>query len=120
GQLPIPDVDSVVISKQQASWILQKIAESTQLGEVKRGETNRQTITYKLTLLYRESRDGDINMADTVKKFWRMCADKGPTIAVGRVRDTEEILGGYNPLSWSTSKEWGSTKESFIFSLDKN
>src|SRR6185295_6060945 len=117
GQLP--DVDSVVISKQQASWILQKIAESTQVGKVERGETSRQTITYKLTLLYRESRDGD--MTDKVKIFWRMCAEKGPTIAVGRVKDTEEILGGYNPLLWSTIKdEFVATIESFVFSLDKN
>src|SRR5437763_17013570 len=62
GQLP--DVDSVVISKQQASWILQKIVESTQprirrfssiLGKSKQGETRRKTITHKLTILYRES-----------------------------------------------------------------
>src|SRR6185436_11207922 len=106
----LPDIDSVVISKQQASWILQKIAESTQLGDAERSGTSRQTITHKLTLLYRESRDGNIN--------W---ADKGPTIAVGRVEDTEEILGGYNPLSWSTSeKGYVSTRESFTFSLDKN
>ena len=50
-----------------------------------------------------------------------MCADKGPTISVGRVKETEEILGGYNPLSWSTSKSgFLSTRKSFIFSLDKD
>jgi len=50
-----------------------------------------------------------------------MCANKGPTVAVGRIKDTGEILGGYNPLSWSTNKKgYISTKESFIFSLDKN
>src|SRR6185312_1268961 len=107
------DVDSVVINKQQASWILQKIAESTQLGKAERSETSRQTITYKLTLLYRESRDGD--MTDKVKIFWQMCADKGPTIAVGRVKGTEETLGGYNPLSWSRNNGYASTRESFIF-----
>ena len=117
----LPAVDSVVINKQQASWILQKIAESTQLGKAERSGTSRQNITHKLTLLYRESRDGGINIADTLQKFWRMCGDKGPTIVVGRVEDTEEILGGYNPLSWSTSMdEWVSTRESFAFSLNKN
>ena len=104
------DVDSVVISKQQVLWILQKIAESTQLGKAERGGTSRQTITHKLTLLYRESSDGDINLANKGKIFWRICADKG-----------EELLGGYNPLSWSTSKNgYFPTRESFIFSLDKD
>jgi len=65
----LPDVDSVVINKQQASWILQKIAESTQLGKAERGGTSRQTITHKLTLLYRESSDGDINLANKGKIF---------------------------------------------------
>ncbi|GBC40732.2 BTB/POZ protein [Rhizophagus irregularis DAOM 181602=DAOM 197198] len=33
--------------------------------------------------------------------------------------ETEEIIGGYNPLKWDTSDEdkWGETKDSFIFSF---
>ena len=34
-----------------------------------------------------------------------------------KVKGTEEILGGYNPLKWDTSKTWGKTKDSFIFSF---
>ena len=43
-----------------------------------------------------------------------------PTITVGKVSDTEEILGGYNPVSWDNhSYNYVSTIESFIFVLDK-
>src|SRR6185436_14704126 len=73
---------------------------------------------YKLTLLYRHSMDG--------KNFRQICAGKGPTVSVGKVLGTEELLGGYNPLAWETldtlasSAIWSSTSESFIFSLDKD
>jgi len=50
---------------------------------------------YQLTLLYRNSKDGN-----TVKKFRELCNGKGPTVVVGKVLGTKEILGGYNPNSW--------------------
>ena len=36
---------------------------------------------------------------NTPEKFREMCAEKGPTVAVGKVLYTEEILGGYNPIA---------------------
>ncbi|GBC11620.2 BTB/POZ protein [Rhizophagus irregularis DAOM 181602=DAOM 197198] len=37
------------------------------------------------------------------------------------INETEEILGGYNPLEWETTNSWGKTEDSFIFSFkDKN
>jgi len=73
----------------------------------------KQGCDYKFALLYRKSRDGG-----TVAKFRELCNDKGPTIAVGRVLGTEEILGGYNPIAWG-HKGWANTNKSFIFALDK-
>ena len=55
----------------------------------------KQDDVYKLTLLYRQSKDGN-----TFKKFKKLCNSKGPTVVVGKVSGTEEILGGYNPVSW--------------------
>ena len=99
-----PDIDSVVINEQQAAWISQKIMEL------------RNDSTCKLTLLYRHSRDG------SVEKFQQQCSNKNPTVIVGKVLDSDEILGGYNPTYWTTSSNtdsiWVSTTESFIFSLD--
>src|SRR6185312_5179623 len=80
--------------------------------------TIKQNDVYKLTLLYRRSRDGG-----EVAKFRELCNNKGPTIALGKVLDTEEILGGYNPFSWGTEDNINnavSTNENFIFSFDTN
>src|SRR6185312_8346836 len=98
----------------QAEWISSKIGESTRLLQ----ENQRTSVKhddYKLTLLYRQSRDGN-----TTAKFRELCNNKGPTIAVGKVLGTEEILGGYNPFAWGVNHKWLHTKENFIFSLDKS
>src|SRR6185312_5815060 len=119
GQAAIKfNIDSVIINEQQAAWILQKIMELT-MPDQRRERTSRiNNGFYKLTLLYRHSKNG--------KNFREMCAKKGPTVTVGKVLDTEEILGGYNPMAWKAPTEldtsaiyvtWISTSESFIFSL---
>src|SRR6185312_7518209 len=112
------NVDSLIINKKQANWIKSKIVESKtrQLQENQGTSINQDDVDafYKLTLLYRRSRDGD-----TATKFRELCNDKGTTVVVGKVLDTEEILGGYNPFSWISGGEQDS-KESFIFALDGN
>jgi len=112
------NIDSVIINEQHAEWISQKIMESTKLNQENQRTPRTNNGFYKLTLLYRHSKDG--------KKFRQLCAEKGPTVTVGKVLGTEEILGGYNPLAWRTtlatltSAIWPPTSESFIFSLDKD
>ncbi|CAG8612723.1 12743_t:CDS:1 [Funneliformis caledonium] len=83
----------------------------------------------KFELLVRGSRDGF-----DVKTFHENCSNKGPTITIACVKDTNEILGGFNPYSWGFEAEVtvsptpftlhhpvsGCDKESFIFSLDRN
>ena len=105
------DIDSVIINKKQAVWISSKIVESRRQLQ----ENQKISEHYKFTLLYRRSRDGN-----TVAKFRELCNNKGPTIAVGKVLGTEEILGGYNPFAWDSRNNYADTKESFIFALDKN
>src|SRR5437764_4190821 len=96
-QVPDIVIDSLIINKQQAEWISSKIVESTkQLQGNQRGSLKTNGV-YKFTLLYRCSRDGN-----TVAKFQELCNNKGPTIAVGKVLNTEEILGGYNPFAWGS------------------
>ena len=111
----VPDIDSLIINKQQAEWISSKIVESTkQLQGNQRGSLKTNGV-YKFTLLYRCSRDGN-----TFARFRELCNNKGPTIAVGKVLNTEEILGGYNPFAWGSQNDYAATKESFIFALDKD
>jgi hypothetical protein len=69
-------------------------------------------LPYKFQLLIRGSRDGF-----TPKKFHELCDDKYNTITFIKVKDSDEILGGYNPLKWESSNTWGKTKISFIFSF---
>ena len=111
-------IDSLIINEQQVKWISSKIVESTEQLQKKQRTSRKQNHVYKFNLLYRQSRDGN-----TVAKFRELCNNKGPTIAVGKVSDTEEILGGYNPISWGLNEHGNyfiDTKESFVFALKKD
>src|SRR6266498_1193913 len=67
---------------------------------------------YIFKLLYRASKDGN-----TVAAFHEKCDNKGATIVIAKVTNSEQIIGGYNPLKWDLSKSWKSTNDSFIFSF---
>ncbi len=69
-------------------------------------------LPYKFELLLRGSRDGF-----TSKKFHTLCDNKPNTVTFVKVKGTEEILGGYNPLIWQSTGPHGQTKDSFIFSF---
>jgi hypothetical protein len=67
---------------------------------------------YEFKLLFRGSRDGFYP-----EKFHEICDNKSRTVTVVKVKDNNEILGGYNPIEWRTDSVWGATKDSFIFSF---
>src|SRR5205823_2210486 len=69
-------------------------------------------LPYKFELLLRGSQDGF-----TPKKFHELCDGIHNTVTFIKVKGTEEILGGYNPLKWESSGPWGKTSHSFIFSF---
>src|SRR5438034_7937679 len=64
-------------------------------------------IPYKFKLLYCASKDGN-----TVKAFHEKCDNKGATIVIAKVTNSEYIIGGYNPLEWDSSGSWKSTNNS--------
>ncbi|RIB05254.1 hypothetical protein C2G38_614012 [Gigaspora rosea] len=68
---------------------------------------------YEFKLLFRGSRDGF-----TRDSFWNLCDKQKNLVIVIKVKDTDEILGGYNPIGWDKAL-YGlkSCKESFTFSL---
>lgn len=77
-----------------------------------------QSTSYKFNLLLRGSYHG---LAARI--FHNFCDEKGPTITIVKVKDTNEIIGGYNPLFWVKAFPPGihsKTKNSFIFSLDQS
>ncbi|RHZ87568.1 hypothetical protein Glove_33g45 [Diversispora epigaea] len=99
---------STIISEDHAaeisSWIDRKTATYS--------TTN---VPYKFELILCGTRDGF-----APQTFWNICHGHACTIVVVKVKGTDEILGGYNPLTWDNSNikdQWMETKDSFIFSL---
>ncbi|RHZ87587.1 hypothetical protein Glove_33g38 [Diversispora epigaea] len=99
---------STIISEDHAaeisSWIDRKTATYS--------TTN---VPYKFELILCGTRDGF-----APQTFWNICHGHAYTIVVAKVKGTDEIIGGYSPLTWDNSNikdQWAETKDSFIFSL---
>ncbi|RHZ72482.1 hypothetical protein Glove_242g35 [Diversispora epigaea] len=70
---------------------------------------------YEFQLILRGSKDGF-----APQTFWDMCHGHAGTVVIIKVKGTDEIIGGYNPLAWdnsSASSNYKETNDSFIFSL---
>ncbi|CAB4444553.1 unnamed protein product [Rhizophagus irregularis] len=107
--LPRRFIDSTLINRKHiklfTNWI-----------DMRDNNTNYNGIPYKFNLLYRASRDGN-----TAAAFHAKCDNKGPTIVVVKIKNSERIVGGYNPLFWDSSGGFKITDNGFIFSFsDKN
>ncbi|RIB15929.1 hypothetical protein C2G38_2191329 [Gigaspora rosea] len=68
-----------------------------------------QKIPYKFNLLLRDG--------FTCEIFHKLCDNIPGTVAIIKVNGTNEILGGYNPLVWTSNKslKLSITTDSFIF-----
>ncbi|CAB4389849.1 unnamed protein product [Rhizophagus irregularis] len=73
---------------------------------------NRKNIPYDFKLLYRSSQDGN----DT-KSFHKNCDNKGATILITKIKNSTQLIGGYNPLDWDKSDTWKTTADSFLFNF---
>ncbi|PKY35221.1 hypothetical protein RhiirB3_533099 [Rhizophagus irregularis] len=104
------NIDSKIITIQHAE-LISKWIENT--DEIKNA--------YKFKLLLRGSRDGF-----TPKTFHEICDNKSRTITIIKVKDSNEILGGYNPVEWESEYDeiceeaYRYTKKSFIFSFNSD
>src|ERR1044071_6941041 len=78
---------------------------------------DKLTSPYEFKLLFRGSRDGS-----TGEKFHEFCDNKSRTVTIVKVKDSNEILGGYNPIVWESEcgDTYSATIDSFIFSFKKN
>ncbi|RHZ75124.1 hypothetical protein Glove_217g290 [Diversispora epigaea] len=71
---------------------------------------------YEFQLILRGSKDGF-----SPRTFWDTCDGHADTIVVTKVEGTNEIIGGFNPLSWNKTKiGYMKTNKSFIFSFKDN
>ncbi|RIA83347.1 hypothetical protein C1645_833994 [Glomus cerebriforme] len=68
-------------------------------------------ISYKFNLILRGSRDGF-----NANTFHEKCDNKGATIIVAKIKGTNRVVGGYNPLDWSGNGD-KFTSESFIYTF---
>ncbi|RHZ72464.1 hypothetical protein Glove_242g87 [Diversispora epigaea] len=98
---------SAIISKEHASEISSWIDRKTTTYS----STNNP---YEFQLILQGTRDGF-----APQTFWNMCHGHAGTVVMAKIKGTDEIIGGYNPLMWDNTTNgayWG-TKDSFIFSL---
>ncbi|GBB91928.1 hypothetical protein RclHR1_01940005 [Rhizophagus clarus] len=100
-------VNNLIIISHISKWIDKKVIINNKFSQIR-----ELYLPYKLELLLRGSRDGF-----APNKFHTLCDNKPNTVVFIKIRGTEEIVGGYNPLIWENSDTWGNTKDSFIFSF---
>ncbi|CAB4403727.1 unnamed protein product [Rhizophagus irregularis] len=74
--------------------------------------TDKMKSSYEFNLILRGSRDGF-----SPNKFHEICDNQSHTITIIKVKDSNEILGGYNPIIWKSDGGFDTTKDSFIFSF---
>ncbi|RIB19330.1 hypothetical protein C2G38_1273489 [Gigaspora rosea] len=102
---PSRNVNSILINKSHtllfASWI-----------DKKNNDHYKDKPPYKFVLLFRGSRDGFQN-----NLFHEKCDQKGATIVVAKIQNSNQLVGGYTPVDWDTSGQNKSSTDSFIFSL---
>ncbi|PKY47724.1 hypothetical protein RhiirA4_463085, partial [Rhizophagus irregularis] len=87
-------IDSQIINLKEASFIANRIRIT---------KRQRREVIYNFNLLVRGSRDGF-----SEKIFHEYCDDKGSTITIVHVKNSNEILGGFNPFNWES---WKSNKD---------
>ncbi|RGB32318.1 hypothetical protein C1646_816738 [Rhizophagus diaphanus] len=71
-------------------------------------------IPYEFNLILRGSRDGF-----DPKSFHNKCDNKGAIITIIKIKNSNQIVGGYNPFDWS-GLSINCTPDSFIFSFNDN
>ncbi|RHZ75048.1 hypothetical protein Glove_217g7 [Diversispora epigaea] len=97
---------SIIINEEHASMI------SSWIDNRKTSYSSRNN-PYRFQLILRGSRNGF-----APRTFWDICDGYANTIVITKVKGTDEIIGGFNPLAWDNTKErWMKTNKSFIFSF---
>lgn len=98
---------SSIVTKEQATVIASWIDKKDQTYEV-----NDNPYEFELILSGKEN-------GFAIKTFWDLCNRKANVVLIMKVKDTGEIIGGYNPIGWDSNLngQYCETKDSFIFSL---
>ncbi|GES97835.1 carbohydrate-binding module family 13 protein [Rhizophagus clarus] len=89
-KINLKTIDSKIIRYQHAELILKWVNRL----EI----TDELTTSYEFKLLFR-------NGLATRKFFHEFCDGKSHTITVAKVKDSNEIVGGYNPIAWDSNND---------------
>ena len=84
------NIDSKIITFQHAELISKWIDRLEITDKIKN--------SYEFKLMLRGSRDGF-----SPKKFHEICDNQSRTVTIIKVKNSNEILGGYNPIEWTRS-----------------
>ncbi|CAB4426083.1 unnamed protein product [Rhizophagus irregularis] len=72
--------------------------------------TEKFATSYEFKLLYRDSRDGSSKLNNGYDKLRKICKNQSRTIVVIKAKDSNKILGGYNPIEWKFDNHYGTLK----------
>ncbi|KAG9300485.1 hypothetical protein G9A89_010111 [Geosiphon pyriformis] len=109
---PIILIDSTILHPAQAAFLPNWIDFIKQITPTLTKDQKR--VCYQFKLLVRGTRDGF-----TPATFHKYCDDQGPNVVICRIKESGQIIGGYNPIGWRglKSSRWQYTGESFVFSF---
>ncbi|EXX75451.1 hypothetical protein GLOIN_2v1766005 [Rhizophagus irregularis DAOM 181602=DAOM 197198] len=79
-------------------------------GWIDKDDEALQIIPYKFNLIFRASRDGY-----KASVFHEKCNNEGSIIILGKIRGTNQIVGGYKPFYWEGPGVYKYTRDSFVF-----
>jgi hypothetical protein len=98
-------IDSTIIGPQHTALITRWLDNETVV---------KQENQFNFKLLFRASRDGY-----SIDALRQQCAGKGPAILILKLRDSGQLIGGYNPIGWKSVKfgPGRGTRDSFVFTL---
>ncbi|RHZ81713.1 hypothetical protein Glove_117g211 [Diversispora epigaea] len=118
--IPNKSITSIILPPRNIFQITSSILTKEQVLEISTWIDKKEVtykinnLPYKFELILRGSRDGFGNDV-----FWNLCNQKTNIVVVVKVKDTDEIVGGYNPKCWDSNfmGKFFETNDSFIFSL---
>src|SRR6185369_2547110 len=88
--------------------------------DYKDGLYDKDDLPYEFKLIYQGTKDGF-----TRSVFEKKCYNIEQTVTIIKIKDTGELVGGYNPVCWNIKEKplnkwyWIETDKSFIFKIDK-
>ncbi|RIB20333.1 hypothetical protein C2G38_2141207 [Gigaspora rosea] len=93
-------IDSCILSTKHAALIaiwIQQVEQTVTPSSPIHQEAIK--IPYNFKLLLRGSRDRFSPLT-----FHKLCDNKPNTVVIMKIKDTEELIGGYNPIKWKSTK----------------